>query len=165
MTITARLLIAILAIAGVVACSPAPTRARRPLGLSLPALDGGVVDLGSYRGRVIVVHCFTTWSMAAQLDIEQLVSVHTAYDENVIVIGVALDPNGYQLVSPWRKATRAPYLIALAGDVVRAGDSSLGRIAEVPTTLVIARDGTVAKRIIGPLRAGQLDSLIARLLP
>ena len=165
MTTPARRLLALLAVAAVVACASATTRgARRPIGLRLPALDGGVVDLANYRGRVLVVHCFTTWALAAQLDLEQLVSVHTRYSGDVIVIGVALDPDGFRLVSPWRKATHTPYMIALANDVVRAGDSSLGRIGEVPTTLLIARDGTVAKRITGPLSAGQLDPLISRLL-
>jgi len=131
----------------------------------LPALDGGEVDLGTYRGRVVVLHAFTTWSMASQADVEQLVAAHDDYPKRVEVIGLALDPDGYRLVAPWRDAMRIPYLITLATDAVRNGSSPLGRIAEVPTTVILGTDGAVAVRVDGQLRPRQLRELLADLVP
>jgi hypothetical protein len=129
--------------------------------LLLPALDGGEINIAGYRGRVVVLHAFATWSMASQADVEQLSAAHEAHPEDVVIIGLALDPDGYRLVAPWRQTMRARYLIAVASDDVRGGRSPLGRIAEVPTTLILARDGAVARRISGPLRPGQLRQLLA----
>jgi len=140
-----------------------PARARRPIDLVLPALDGGQIELSRLRGRVVVLHVFTTWSMASQADVDQLITAHRAYPSRLRVVGLALDPDGYRLVAPWRTAMRIPYLIALSTEAVRSGRSSLGRIREVPTTILVDSDGTVAATVEGPLARRQLRELLADL--
>jgi len=158
-TIATALLVAVCCGGG----SAQPAQPRIPVRLVLPALDGGEIDLARYRGRVVVLHAFTTWSMASQADVEQLLAAHQTHPERVTIIGLALDPDGYRLVAPWRQAMHVPYLVAVATDRVRRGDSPLGRIAEVPTTLILSRDGAVAKRVNGPLGPRQLRELLADL--
>lgn len=156
------------ALAALVSCAGSahrPAYSHAPIRLVLPALDGGRIDLASYRGRVVVLHVFTTWSMASQADIEQLLEAHRAHPDAVEVIGLALDPDGYRLVDPWRRAMRIPYLLALATDAVRDGRSVLGRIREVPTTLILGRDGALVDRVEGPLAPRQLRELLADLIP
>src|SRR5262249_56536616 len=70
-----------------------------PLALSLPALDGGMIDVASHRGQVVVVHLFTLGSLAAAADVEQLQAVHAGH--RAVVIAVALDADGRPLVAPW----------------------------------------------------------------
>jgi hypothetical protein len=160
-----------LAIAIALAIAPAcgggstrPAHPRAPVRLVLPALDGGQIDLARYRGRVVVLHVFTTWSLTAQADVEQLTAAHQEHGDDAVILGLALDPDGYRLVAPWRTANRIPYLITLATEDVRRGTSSLGRFNEVPTTVILARDGTLARRVEGPLRQGQLGKLLAHLI-
>lgn len=156
------------ALAALLSCAGSahgPARSRVPLRLVLPAIDGGQIDLGSYRGRAVVLHAFTTWSMASQADIEQLLDARRAHPDRVEVIGLALDPDGYRLVDPWRRAMRIPYLLALATDAIRDGRSVLGRIKEVPTTVILGTDGALVERIEGPLAPGQLRELLADLIP
>src|SRR5262249_32001065 len=81
---------------------------------------------------------------------------------DVTVIGIALDAQGYQLVSPWRTASKVTYQIALASDAIRAGTSPLGAIEVVPTTIVLDGDGYVAARGSRALAAGELAKLIDR---
>lgn len=156
-----------LALAALLSCAGSahrPARSR-PVYLVLPALDGGEIDLARYRGQIVVLHAFTTWSMAAQADVEQLVEAHRDNSHRVHVIGLALDPDGYRLVAPWRRAMHVPYLITLATEAVRAGRSALGRIAEVPTTVVLGADGAVVARVDGQLAPRQLRELLADLAP
>ena len=139
---------------------PGAARPRSaPISLSLPALDGGQLDLATLRGRVVVLHVFTTWSVAAQLDVEQLALADGAPE--VVVVGIALDPDGRMLVAPWRAAGEVRYLIVLADDAVRAGVGALGPLPEVPTTLVLDDEGRITARAPGQLRAGELARMIA----
>lgn len=136
-----------------------------PIALELPALDGGVVDLTAYRDQVVVLHLFTTWSPAAHLDAEKLTALHAEDDERVEVIGVALEAEGRRVVAPWRRAVGADYLVALATEAVRQGNSPLGEIQQVPTTVVLDRRGRVAARIERGLRPGELERIVARVFP
>lgn len=145
----------------VAACGGAQVAGPRaaPIGLELPALDGGTASLDRLRGQVVVVHVFATWSVAAQLDVEQLAAADLRPD--VAVVGVALDPDGHALVAPWRAAASVHYLIALADDAVRAGTSPLGPVPEVPVTLVLDPAGRVVHRLARQLAPGELDRLVA----
>lgn len=144
---------------------PVPNVEGTSIAVALPALDGGTIETVRYRGKVVVLHLFTTWSMAAQADLDQLLAAHERYGENdLVIIGVGMDVNGYDLVSPWRTANGIPYLIGLATEDMQRGRSSLGKISQVPTTIVIDRRGTATRHIHGPLSDGQLDGLISGLI-
>ena len=136
--------------------TPAPVVGTNVSGLMLQALDGGDIALGKLRGKVVVVHLFTTWSVASQVDVEKLSALHDQGKSDVAVLGVALDPDGYRLAAPWRAAMKPTYQIALATDALRSGRSVLGRIRQVPTTLVVDRSGRVRSRIERQLADGEL---------
>ncbi|MBK9030547.1 MAG: hypothetical protein IPL61_04275 [Myxococcales bacterium] len=149
-----------LALAG---CGGAPAPARPlgpPLDARLAALDGGELGLAELRGQIVVIHVFTTWSLAADLERDALAAADARPD--VTVIGLALDPEGYPLVAPWRAATAVPYLIALGDDATRAGGGPLGRITQVPMTIVLDRAGRVTDRLDHQLSPAELDAAIAR---
>ncbi len=129
-----------------------------PIDLTLPALDGGELDLARFRGQVVVLHVFTTWSVAAQLDVEQLALADA--DADVAVIGVALDPDGRALVAPWRAAAEVGYVIGLADEAWRAGRGPLGAVPVVPTTIVLDDRGQVVHRVERQLRPGELAALV-----
>jgi hypothetical protein len=136
-----------------------PTAGGPPLELTLPAVDGGDLVLASYRGKIVVLHVFTTWSLAAQAEVEALSAADAA--EDVVVIGIALDAEGRMLVAPWRSGAGVRYLVALADDATRAGQGPLGALPAVPITIVIDRAGRLAGRADRQLAAGELDAMIA----
>jgi hypothetical protein len=141
------------------ACGGAP-RLGPPVAMTVSALDGGELDLARHRGDVVVLHLFTTWSLAAQADV---VALDRMVDRTgVVVIGLALDEEGYQLVAPWRTASQVRYQVALASDAVRAGSSPLGTIVVIPTTIVLDRAGRPVARVERQLASGELDALVAR---
>ncbi|HVK72018.1 MAG TPA: TlpA disulfide reductase family protein [Kofleriaceae bacterium] len=130
-----------------------------PIAMVLPALDGGSLDLASLRGQIVVLHVFTTWSLAAQAEVDALRAADQRPD--VTVVGVALDPEGHLLVAPWRNASEVRYLIGLADDAVRAGKSPLGPLPSVPTTIVLDRAGRIHGRADRQLTPAELDAMIA----
>lgn len=155
-----RLLVALCACLACAGSQRAP--AGPPVALSIEALDGGSIDIARYRGRVVVVHVFTTWSLGAQGDVPQLVEAAERFADRVRVIGVALDPDGHELVAPWRRANAIPYLVGLATPelLARAG---LGAISGVPATVIIDRYGRVVHTIERPLADRELIPLLERI--
>ena len=148
---------------GTTAACTGTARSGVRVALGFEALDGGSIDLRRYRGRPVVLHLFTTWSLASQRDVAQLIDASTRHRDKLVVIGIALDPDGYRLVAPWRQANAVPYLIGLGSPQLVAGKSALGRIAQVPTTVILDRRGAISARVEGPLAEGQLARLLADL--
>lgn len=148
---------------------PAPTsqhaHPRGAIALTLNALDGGEVHTAEYRGRVVILHVFTTWSLAAQRDLPQLIDAHQRYGERLAIIGVAIEPDGYRMVAPWREVTKVPYLITLGSDTIVSGTSALGPVTQVPTTIILKPDGRIAHWIERPLLAGELNRHVSALVP
>jgi hypothetical protein len=127
---------------------------RAPVALSVPALDGGVIELTRYRGKPVVLHFFTTWDTGSQSDVDQLRAVSSP---EVVVIGIALDQDGRRLVAPWRSATEVTYLIGLGGSELQ---TSLAPIRSVPTTVVLDARGVPRHRFDRPLRPGELTKVL-----
>jgi hypothetical protein len=127
--------------------------------LRLAALDGGELDLATLRGKLVVLHVFTTWSLAAQVELDALAAADAA--EDVVVVGIALDEEGRALVAPWRNGAGVRYLVTLADASIRDGSSPLGPLTTVPTTFVLDRGGRVRARAERALAPGELDGLLA----
>ena len=153
-------LMAQVALVSVLFSCGAPPRGA-PLYLSLSSIDGGETNLTELRGRVVVLHIFAAWSLAAQADVPQLVAL--ARDEpRAVVVGIGVDPEGRVVLAPWRDANSVRYLIVSADERLRTGGSTLGRIVQVPTTIVLDAAGRVVTRIERPLAEGELAELVRR---
>ncbi len=123
---------------------------QAPIRLQLSLLDGGELNLSRYRGQFVVLHLFTTWSIASQQDVERLKKL-AALPNAPAIVGIALDLDGYRLVSPWRNAMDIRYTVTLADEDIQNGRSVLGRIKQVPTTIVLDRTGRRTRTFVGPL--------------
>lgn len=145
------------------ACGRSDTTPRIPVELVVPALDGGDIRTSQYHGRIVVVHLFATWSMAAMVDTSQLTALHQQRGGDVVVLGVAVDRDGYRMVAPWRKSLELPYMIGLASEALVAGNTQLGPIKRVPMTVILDRRGAIAQRIERPLRPDELSTAVARI--
>lgn len=143
----------------------APGARGAGLRLILPAIDGGDVDTARYRGEVVVLHLFESSSGPAQRDAAELQALHRHYPSRVRVIGIDLDRDGTPAAQAWRRVLGLDYLLTVAPPAVRSGQSPLGAIRAVPTTVVLDTLGMVAHRIDRPLAPGEIDRLVVPLLP
>lgn len=150
-----------LALALVLGCGGAQRgEGGRPLRLAVPAVDGGDIAVHAHRGRPVILHLFTTGALPAQVDVEQLQRLHAERGDEVTIIGIALDALGRRQVAPWRNAMDVDYLVGLATPELVEGESALGRVRTVPTTVVLRADGSVARRIERQLAPGELAAIL-----
>jgi peroxiredoxin len=131
--------------------------------LTMESIDGGTISLAEARGRVVVLHVFAGWSLAAQGDVPQLVELART-EKRALVIGVGVDPEGRQVLAPWRDANQIPYLIVDADRTEPHYGPPLDTIAQVPTTIVLDPAGRLVARIERPLTDGELAKLVQRAL-
>lgn len=137
-----------------------PAESEPRVELRVPALDGGEIDLARYRGDPVVVHVFAPGEPETARDVEQLNAVQEARDD-VVVVGVALEPGGYNMLAAWRRGMGVEYLLGLASAPEEIRVAHIEPLRALPTTLVVSPDGRLTHRVERPLRSGELPDLLA----
>jgi peroxiredoxin len=76
---------------------PMPANAwvgRRPIpagDFRLPALDGRMIRLSDYRGRVVFLNFWATWCTACLSELPALVALHERHQDWLTILGISLD--------------------------------------------------------------------------
>lgn len=116
---------------------------------TLPLLGGGEAKLSDYRGKVVLVNIWATWCTPCR---EEMPSMQRLYQnltgQPFEILAVSIDTRGSVDVGPFVKQLGLSFPILLdTGKNV----PSLYQTTGVPESFIIGKDGTVAKRVIGPL--------------
>lgn len=141
------------------------TRRPDPFELSLPRVGGGTVRFSLYRGEVLLVDFFTTWSQASLIAIPAYIHLHEKYrKQGLSFIGVAMDDLGETVVAPFVTGLEIPYPVAVATRGVRSGNSPFGEINATPLLVVFDRKGNLRKIFVGRVPMKEVEKLILELL-
>ncbi|AND69417.1 hypothetical protein ATSB10_19630 [Dyella thiooxydans] len=137
----------------------APVQAAMPAtpALKVTTLDGKPYDLAAQRGHWVIVNFWATWCIPCikeMPDISHFVSTH----KNVSAIGLAYDDSALADIKAFVAKHPVSYPIAQVGldNPPKDFDEPRG----LPTTYLIAPDGTVAKRFVGPITGDVLAAAI-----
>ena len=116
--------------------------------LTLETLDGASIDLAKQDGRVLLVNFWATWCAPCREEIPDLKALHSDLEEDgLTVIGVALDRKGREVVDPFVDQHEINYPIVV--DAEGTAEAELGPIPGLPTTILVAPDGQITKRVVG----------------
>lgn len=134
-------------------------------------LQGKDVPLASLKGKVVVVNFWATWCEPCRVEIPWMIGFQQKYaDKGFTLLGVAMDDEGKSVVEPYVQKTQFEvdgkqmtmnYPIVLGNDDL---SSKFGGLLGLPTSIVITRDGKIAKRYIGLVSQDDLEQEIKSLL-
>ncbi len=131
---------------------------------SLPATEAGAaLDLGAYRGRVVVVDFWASWCAPCRRSIPWLNEMRARYgDRGLVVIGVNVDADA-------RDAERFIREVPIDFEVVYDPQGTLAAqyaLEGMPSSYVYSRDGELVARHLGfqNARRAEYEALLARLL-
>lgn len=126
--------------------------------LKLTTLAGQPYDLAAQRGHWVIVNFWATWCVpciAEMPDISAFVSSHPA----IRAIGLAYDDSDPADIKAF--LAKHPVSYPVAQVTLDKPPKDFDEPRGLPTTYLIAPDGTVAKRFVGPVDGKSLGAAIA----
>ena len=115
---------------------------------TLPGLDGKMVSLTDYKGKVVLLNIWATWCPPCVEEMPSMEKLHQELkDEEFEILAVSIDESGAEAVLPFIEKHKLsfPALIDTKGAM-----KSLYRTTGVPESFIIDKDGMVVEEIIGP---------------
>lgn len=114
---------------------------------ALKDLKGQTLHLKDLRGRVVLLNFFATWCAPCRQEIPDLERLYKRFnDQGLEIVGIALDMEGATLLNPFVQHYGITYPVVLG---TREVVVDYGGIRGIPTTVLIDRDGRVAKHFVG----------------
>ena len=138
-----------------------PKAGEKPLpNLVLNTVDGEKWSLYEHRGKVVLINFWATWCEPCRTETPMLVSLGKEYKTRGLkIVGIALDQDGTKVIKKFMTEYKIDYPVLLP-----VPGSALSRIDPVPTTILIDREGRLAKKYVGELPEDILRADIEKLV-
>jgi peroxiredoxin len=142
----------------------APADAETLLALSLPDAAGKEQSMGQWRGKVVVVNFWATWCAPCREEMPEFVRAQTEFGARGLqFVGIAVDQA--DKVDQFAKELGLNYPTLIGGYGAVELSKTLGnRLAALPFTIIVDRQGRVAHTQLGPLKPDQLRAIVGKLL-
>lgn len=114
---------------------------------TLKSVDGKMIKLSDYKGKVIIIDFWATWCPPCRKGIPDLISIQNDYKKDVIIIGISLDgEKTLKDVPGFVKNYGINYPIVYGDEKVVA---AYGGIDGIPTAFVVDKNGNVVDKHVG----------------
>lgn len=155
----------VLALLVATGCASAPPRPRADPCLAvlagLPDVSGQYLDVGAWRGRVVVVQFLASWCFPCIATAPRLQDLEKRYGaRGLSVVAVGMDLEGWRVLEPFKETLGLDYPVLVGNAELRAGQTAFGHITTLPTTVIIGRDDTVLSAFKGVPAEGSLETFI-----
>ena len=131
------------------------------LDFTLKDMNGASYKMADLKGKVVLLNFWATWCAPCLAEIPEFVK---AYEENHAkgfeIVGVLTEDSGDQLKAFASEHNMKYPLVMITPEF----EDAYGPIFGLPTSVMIARDGSVCKRHFGPMSKEQLEKELKPLL-
>ena len=115
---------------------------------TLPDLDGNMVSLADYKGKVVLLNIWATWCPPCVEEMPSMEKLHQELkDEKFVILAVSIDELGAKAVQPFMKKYKLSFLSLTdtAGTI-----KNLYQTTGVPESFIIDKNGSIVEEVIGP---------------
>lgn len=142
----------------------APADASALLALSLPDASGNEQSIGQWRGKVLVVNFWATWCAPCREEMPEFVKAQTEFgSKGLQFVGIAVDDA--DKVERFSKELGLNYPTLIGGYGAVELSKTLGnRLAALPFSIIVDRQGQVVHTQLGPLKPDQLRAIVTKIL-
>jgi len=139
--------------------SPTPDLAGKAAPpLRVTSLAGETFDLGSLKGKTVLLDFWATWCSPCRKEMPTLEKIHQEFKgQGLVVLGLNVG-EGREAVEKFLKTTKVGYPVAL----IRDNDVLPFQVTSLPTYIVIDRDGKVVAYQIGSEGESALRDALAK---
>jgi len=125
---------------------------------TVTSLDGKIVSLGSFKGKVVILNFWATWCPPCQAEIPEFVKFYRDFEKKgVVIIGLGVSDSDASL-GEFSKANHIDYPVA--NDKGGRVSSLYGGVRSIPTTFVIDRKGIIRDMRIGGIDGQELLKMV-----
>jgi len=129
---------------------------------SLKDVNGDVVKLADYKGKVVLVNFWATWCGPCELEIPWFVEFEQKYKgRDFAVLGISMDDDGWKSVRPYIGSHKINYRMVIGSEVV---SQQFGGVDSLPTTFILDRQGRIAAGHVGLVDKRDYQNEILKLL-
>jgi thiol-disulfide isomerase/thioredoxin len=139
------------------------THQKANLDFTVKDIDGKVVRLSQYKGKVVLVNFWATWCKPCRIEIPTLNALYRDYkDQGFVVLGVSVDSE-VPAVKPFARVMKMSYPVLIGAGHDELGNA-FGPFLGFPTSVLVKRDGAVCVRTVGMVSRDKLEQQIEGLL-
>jgi thiol-disulfide isomerase/thioredoxin len=132
------------------------------LDFKLKDMNGVDVRLDSFKGKVILLNFWATWCGPCKAEIPALVELQEKYADDLVVLGFSVDDTPEKM-KPYSEEYKVNYPL-LVGNGREDVQNAFGPLLGIPVSVIIGRDGVIAKKHTGMASKEQFEREIQALL-
>jgi len=119
------------------------------------------VKLADFKGKVAIVNFWATWCGPCKTEIPDFVKLYDEYkDKGLVIVGISIDDSAEQLQAFMKEYKMNYPVVQMTPDV----ESAWGPFYGYPTSFIVARDGSICTKHLGPATKEQFEREIKALV-
>jgi peroxiredoxin len=128
---------------------------------ALPAASGGSWKLSDHRGKVVLINFWATWCPPCREETPALVNLTNRYaSQGFTTVGITMDEEPLSVVPAFVERYDVSYPILLP----KPDTDIIGAIESLPTSILIDKQGRMARAYVGAVRESDIEEHIQTLL-
>ncbi|MCU1321426.1 MAG: alkyl hydroperoxide reductase/Thiol specific antioxidant/Mal allergen [Acidobacteriaceae bacterium] len=127
--------------------------------IALERLEGGEWRLSEHKGQAVLINYWASWCGPCRIETPGLVRLSQELP-GLAVVGVSMDTGDHAPVRDFVKQMRVGYPIVFPAALSQIGEAMVG----LPTTVLVDRQGRVAKTYMGATRETEFREDVQKVL-